>query len=173
MANLKFLPLLIFSIIFFFSIQSHASESLIEQTCKNTPHESLCLQYMKSDPGSSQADVTGLALIMVDAIKATAQQAQTKIQQELEKGHGSETEKRALNSCAERYRAVVEGDVPEAIEALQKGDPKFAEQGANDAALEATSCETSFSSGKSPLTQQNNAVHDVAQVAAAIVTNLL
>ncbi|KAF7837693.1 cell wall / vacuolar inhibitor of fructosidase 1-like [Senna tora] len=80
--------------------------------------------------------MTGLALIMVNAIKATAQQAQTKIQQEL-KGHGSQ--KKALNSCAERYRAVVEGDVPEAIEALQKGDPKFAEQGANDAALEATS----------------------------------
>ncbi|KAF7837691.1 cell wall / vacuolar inhibitor of fructosidase 1-like [Senna tora] len=171
MANLKLLPPIIFFVIFL-SIQSHRAScaSLIEQTCKNTPHEALCLQYLKSDPGSSQADITGLALIMVDAMKTTTQQAQAKVQQELKKGHG-ETE--ALNACAGTYKTVLEYDVTVAIEALKKGDPKFAEDGANDTVMEVNSCEAAFPSGKSPITQQNNLVRDVAQVAAAIIRNLL
>ncbi|KAK7363448.1 hypothetical protein VNO77_05591 [Canavalia gladiata] len=73
-----------------------------------------------------------------------------------------------LSSCASKYRAILIGDIPEATEALLKGDPKFAENGANDAPNEATDCENEFS-GKSLLTKENNAMHDVAAVTAAIV----
>ncbi|KOM49135.1 hypothetical protein LR48_Vigan07g283900 [Vigna angularis] len=51
-------------------------------------------------------------------------------------------------------------------------NPKFAEDGANDAANEATFCESDFS-GNSPLTKQNNAMHDVTAITAAIVRLLL
>ncbi|BAT97698.1 hypothetical protein VIGAN_09121900 [Vigna angularis var. angularis] len=51
-------------------------------------------------------------------------------------------------------------------------NPKFAEDGANDAANEATFCESDFS-GNSPLTKQNNAMHDVTAITAAIARLLL
>ncbi|KAI9123291.1 hypothetical protein K1719_006180 [Acacia pycnantha] len=173
MTNFKLLtPLFLF--FFILCVTSSLNDAnLIQQTCKHTPNQALCLQYLKSDPRSSDADISGLALIMVDAMKAKANQALAKIHRELQRKSLSDSEKQALSSCAEQYRAVLIADVPEAIAALQKGDPKFAEDGANDAALEANSCESGFSYGKSPLTQENHALHDIAQVTAAIVRNLL
>ena len=63
-------------------------------------------------------------------------------------------------------------NVPNAISALQKGDPKFAEEAANDAANEANDCENGFS-GKSQLTTENNVMHDASVITSAIVKILL
>lgn len=110
---------------------------------------------------------------MVRVMKAKANDALNVIHklQKLKIGLGTE-QRRALSSCADKYRAILIGDIPQATEALQKGDPKFAEDGANDAANEATYCESEFS-GKSLLTKQNNVMHDVAAVTGAIVRMLL
>ena len=78
-----------------------------------------------------------------------------------------------LSDCANNYNAVLEGDIPQAKNALKTGNYKFAEQGSNDAANEADSCEKKFSTGTSPLTDSNKAVHDVGAVAAAIIRILL
>ncbi|KAE8076647.1 hypothetical protein FH972_015283 [Carpinus fangiana] len=146
-------------------------DDLIVRICRQTPLHDLCISSLKSKPQSSGADVTGLALIMVDELKTKATETQNHINGLL---HGNPRLKRPLRSCADKYRAVIEDDIPEAVEALQKGNPKFAEQGANDAAGEAGSCEDGFSgSGGSPLTEKNKAVRDIAAVAAAIVRNLL
>ncbi|KOM33406.1 hypothetical protein LR48_Vigan01g296200 [Vigna angularis] len=148
-----------------------SNENLIESTCKRTPNYNLCLQTLKVSPGSSTTDVSGLALIMVKVMKAKANDALKIIHDLQGKGAGPK-QRRALSSCASKYKAVLIADVPQATEALQKGDPKFAEDGANDAANEATFCESDFS-GNSPLTKQNNAMHDVAAITAAIVRLLL
>lgn len=79
----------------------------------------------------------------------------------------------ALNNCAQMYKTILEADIPEAIEALEKGDPKFAEDGTNDAANEATYCEEDFPAGQSPITQFNKDMHDVSAIAAAITRLLL
>lgn len=147
--------------------------NLIEETCKQTPHHDLCIHYLKSDPQSSKKDVTGLALIMINTMKTQANNALDKIHHLLLQGSSEPALKQALNECAGRYRAIVEADVAQANAGLQKGDPKFAENGANDAAIEATSCEKSFEGKKSPLTNDNNAMHDVADITAAIVRLLL
>lgn len=144
--------------------------NLIVRICRQTPFYDLCISSLKSKPQSSGADVTELALIMVDVLKTKATETLNHINGLL---HGNPKLKRPLRSCADNYRAVIEGDVLVAVEALQKGNPKFAEQSANDAANEAGSCEDGFSGGGSPLTEKNKAVHDVAAVAAAIVRNLL
>ncbi|TKY72473.1 Cell wall / vacuolar inhibitor of fructosidase 1 [Spatholobus suberectus] len=141
---------------------------LIEQTCRQTPNPNLCVRLLEADPRSRSADVRGLALIMVDVIKARGNEALNKINQLL-RGGG---EKRALSSCADKYRAILQGDVPQATQALQFGNPKFAEDAASDSAVEATSCEGGFS-GRSPLTNENNAMRDVANVTRAIVRLLL
>ncbi|KAK7388028.1 hypothetical protein VNO78_22829 [Psophocarpus tetragonolobus] len=145
--------------------------NLIEETCKQTPHDNLCIQYLSSDPRSTHADVSGLALIMVDVIKTKSNNVLDKIQKLLEENPEPGL-KEALSSCADRYKAILQADVAQAVAALQKGDPKFAEDGANDAAIEATSCENTFS-GQSPLSNDNTAMHDLAATTAAIVRQLL
>ncbi|CAK7326307.1 unnamed protein product [Dovyalis caffra] len=143
--------------------------NLIQQICKRTPNFDLCVTSLASDPQSSTADVNGLALIMVDVLKAKATSTLNLINQQLTK---SPALKQPLTSCASNYNAILTADIPEGIEALQKGDPKFAETGANDAAVEADICEAGFK-GKSPLTNSNKLVHDTSAVTAAIVRNLL
>ncbi|KAF3456387.1 hypothetical protein FNV43_RR01037 [Rhamnella rubrinervis] len=147
-------------------------EHLIESTCRKTSSFGLCVSSLKSDPQSSKADVPGLGLIMVNVIKAKATKTLNHIRVLLKRGPGA-VERRALISCVENYEAILKGDVPEAIEALTKGDYKFAEQGSNDAANEANTCEREFTAGTSPLTALNNNVHDVSAIAAAITRTLL
>jgi len=48
-------------------------------------------------------------------------------------------------SCADRYRAIAEADVVQAVAAMQKGDPKIAEDGAGDVSVLNTSCKIIFS----------------------------
>jgi pectinesterase inhibitor-like protein len=145
--------------------------NLIQQTCKKTPNYALCIQYLNSDPKAPSADVTGLALIMVNVMKNKANIAVNKIHQLI--ATSPPDQKAALNSCASKYyNAILVADIPSAIQALQRGNPKFAEQGANDAANDANSCESSFS-GKSPLTAENNAMHDSSVITSAIVRLLL
>ena len=143
-------------------------ENLIQQVCKNTPNYNLCIKYLKSDPSSSTADIRGLSLIMVRAIDSNAKQTLAKINQ-LVKGS---PQKGALSQCADQYKAIISADVPSATQALRTGNPKFAETGVADAAVEADGCERGFS-GNSPLTQQNRAMSDIANVARAIIRNLL
>ncbi|XP_015867819.2 cell wall / vacuolar inhibitor of fructosidase 1 [Ziziphus jujuba] len=147
-------------------------EKFIESTCKQTPNYDLCVSSLKSDPKSSTADVPGLALILVNKIKSQATKTLNHINSLLKRSPGA-GKRRALDSCYSKYDAILKGDVPEAIEALTKGDYKFAEDGANDAANEANSCERGFSSGSSPLTAMNKYIHDVSAIAAALVRTLL
>ncbi|KAL5065557.1 hypothetical protein RYX36_027294 [Vicia faba] len=144
--------------------------SLIENTCKKTPNYNICIQSLKENSGSSVADVTGLAQIMVKVMKAKANDGLNKIHR-LQRVRNIGARK-ALSSCGDKYKAILVADIPQAIEALEKGDPKFAEDGANDAANEASYCESEFN-GKSALTKENNAMHDVSAVTAAMVRQLL
>ncbi|MED6145646.1 hypothetical protein PIB30_027213 [Stylosanthes scabra] len=179
MTNLKTITMFFFFLIYVTSLSSiiHCrtliipnGESLMESTCRRTPNYNVCIQSLKANPASSNADVNGLAQIMVKVMTSKANDAINMIHQ-LQRS-GSSSQKKALSSCASKYNAILIGDIPQATEALQKGDPKFAEDGSNDAANEATFCENEFN-GKSPLTKQNNAMHDVSVVTAAIVRNLL
>ncbi|WCJ23271.1 cell wall / vacuolar inhibitor of fructosidase 1 [Euphorbia peplus] len=150
------------------TVQSNSNT--ISQTCKKTPYYDLCLKYLTADPRSSTSDVTGLALIMVDLLKGKTTRSVQFIKQisnqrpELEK---------PLKDCARKYDVILTANIPVALEALQKGDPKFAEGGMNDAAIEANSCENSFGGKKSPLSGYNKLLHDTSLVASAIVRQLL
>ncbi|OAY56159.1 cell wall / vacuolar inhibitor of fructosidase 1 [Manihot esculenta] len=148
-------------------VQSDAN--IIAQTCKQTPYYNLCVSSLSSDPASSRADVRGLALIMINMVKAKATISVQLINQLFKK---SPRLKNPLSFCAESYSAILSADIPEALEALQKGVPKFAQNGANDAANEANLCEANFH-GKSPLTKFNKIVHDTSVIASAIIQQLL
>ncbi|KAD4384597.1 hypothetical protein R6Q59_011264 [Mikania micrantha] len=149
-----------------------ADRKFIENTCKGTPSPKLCLKILLADPKSQHEDLTGLALIGVDAVKDIG----VKIIQQVVALKKSRPElKPAIDHCADVYHAVVDADVPSANEALHLGQPMFAEDGMADSAVESQSCERSFGEDgqMSPMTDSNNAMNDVANVVRAIIRMLL
>ncbi|KAF5738778.1 putative Pectinesterase inhibitor [Tripterygium wilfordii] len=142
--------------------------SIVDQTCKHTPYYNLCVSTLNADRRSATADVAGLALIMVDAIKAKATRTQGTIGRLL---RSKPTLKKPLSSCANAYNIILTVTIPEAYQALP-GNPKFAEDGANGCATEANSCEQEFK-GRSPLTAMNKDVADTSAVAVGIIRLLL
>lgn len=80
--------------------------------------------------------------------------------------------RQALYECSRRYKTILNADVPEAIEAISKGVPKFGEDGVIDAGVEAAVCEGEFK-GKSPLTSLTKSMQKISNVTRAIVRMLL
>lgn len=145
--------------------------NLIETTCKNTPNYDLCLSTLQSDSRTADiTDISGLALVIVDAIKVKA----TLALDEIKKLQNSNPEYNFhLFECGVLYNAILKADVPEAMEGLIKGVPKFAEAAMDDAALEVRVCEQRFEEDITPLTDMNKAVYDLSVVAKSIIRLLL
>ncbi|XP_010500306.1 PREDICTED: cell wall / vacuolar inhibitor of fructosidase 1-like [Camelina sativa] len=143
--------------------------SMIDQTCKQTPDFKLCVSLLNSDPRGSSADISGLALILIDKIKVLATKTLTEINGLYKKRPEL---KQALDQCSRRYKTILNADVPEAIEAISKGVPKFGEDGVIDAGVEASVCEEGFQ-GKSPLTSLTKSMQNISSVTRAVVRMLL
>ncbi|KAL3507469.1 hypothetical protein ACH5RR_032851 [Cinchona calisaya] len=147
-----------------------SSCDLIEDSCKRTPNEQLCLSILKSDPKAPGADITGLALIMVNSLKSKATSAIEVIKNLLKTKPNLKV---PLTECNERYELGVKTDVGVAVEALKLGNPKFAQNGMNDAIVEIQVCEDGFKSEPSPITGVNKEAKDIAAIASAIMGPLL
>ncbi|KAJ9153455.1 hypothetical protein P3X46_026890 [Hevea brasiliensis] len=168
------LVLLVFIFPVHATIPSIIGSNLIDQTCKQTPYYELCVWSLISNPHSFSTDVKGLAKIMAFTIEAKATHTLERINHLLEYSSNlTQKELQGLRACADRYSVIIKGDVPQAIDALRTGNYKFAQEGINDAAIEAISCEEEFSGQSSPLSDMNSMVHDVSVVASSIVKIIL
>ncbi|GER38313.1 invertase inhibitor [Striga asiatica] len=151
------------------------NQSLIESICKRTPNYRLCLTTIRADHTSAGSDVAGLGLILIRAVKSETNKALSAAAR-LVKTHPHL--KAPLGKCADVYRAVIEADVPVAEQSI-RGNPKFAENGMADVAVEADACEralgraTAAAAPETPMTAANRAVRDLAVVARAVIRNLL
>lgn len=144
----------------------HGDTSLIQTTCNKTPYNNLCVSVLQSDARSSAAhDVERLAVIAAEKLSGEAKK--TLKQVELLAGKD-----RRYKTCLDAYNIVVDADVPEILQATP-GNPKFAEQGANDVGVEAESCGKSIKGSKSDIGDRNKFVHDWSLVVSAIVRLLL
>lgn len=143
---------------------------LIEQTCRLTPFYDLCVASLRSDPTSGAADVRGLAHIMAGSVLASASRTLDRIQELLGQAPDPESE-RPLAYCAELYIPVVKYTLPQAIDALDKGQLGFAVYGLSDAAKEVEACEKNLAGqgGASPVTEGNEQVRNLVDVALAII----
>ncbi|XP_019174086.1 PREDICTED: cell wall / vacuolar inhibitor of fructosidase 1-like [Ipomoea nil] len=149
----------------------NGGSDLVESTCRRTPNYELCVKVVSSDPRAQGADdITTLAIIMVDAIKAKSQETAIMINN-LQKTR--EDLKTALEQCAFDYKVILTASIPEAYEALTKGVPKFAEKGVVASSGSSQQCELGFQKAQSPLTALNTEVHDLSDVATAIIKILL
>ncbi|KAK4725796.1 hypothetical protein R3W88_030713 [Solanum pinnatisectum] len=152
---------------------TNGMNNLIETTCKNTPNYDLCVNTFSLDNRSATAgDIKTLALIMVDAIKSKANQAFSIISN-LRHSSPPQAWIHPLKECAFSYKVILTVSIPEAIEALTKGDPKFAEDAMVGTSGDAQECEDNFKSKSPPLSKLNIDVHDLSDINRAIIRNLL
>ncbi|KAB2623537.1 cell wall / vacuolar inhibitor of fructosidase 1-like [Pyrus ussuriensis x Pyrus communis] len=137
--------------------------NLIAQTCNQTPYPDLCVSTLQSDPRSAKADVKGLGIIMVDAVRAKAHEANLRLEDLINRDVGNVP----AQDCRFNYDDIFQLDIPQAVEAFGKDDYKSAELGMTNVVANEDSCEKRFSGG-SPFKDESQALHDVAYVAAAI-----
>lgn len=110
---------------------------------------------------------------MVDIFLSEATDTLDFIRALLKQEPNAELEK-SLAYCAELYIPVVKYSLPQVIDALTGGHFGFANYGISDAAKQTEACEKNFSgSNKSPLSERNRLLHDLSEVAGAIVNILL
>ncbi|GAV71688.1 PMEI domain-containing protein [Cephalotus follicularis] len=148
-------------------------DDLIDQTCKETPFYDLCVNTLEPISRSTKTDVKGLAGIMANILLSNVTDTLNYIQVLIKQTTDQQLEK-ALANCAELYIPEVKYNLPQAIDALMKGDYAFANYVISDAAKEADACERSFSdSTKSPLTCRNQLVSNLCDVAVGILNVLL
>ncbi|CAN8272389.1 unnamed protein product [Cochlearia groenlandica] len=117
--------------------------NIVDQTCKRTPDYPLCLYLLRSDPRSSTADISDLALIFVDNIKVLGMETQVKINQTYKT---KPSLKRTLDECNQRYKVIVDIDVKTTITAI-KANPKFGENAIVAAGVDAEIYEGEFPKG--------------------------
>lgn len=147
-------------------------DDLIEKICKRTPFYDLCLATLQPISNTSSSDIKGLASSMANIVLGNATDTLHYIEG-LIKQTSDPKEERALAECAELYISVVKYELPQAIEALSKGQYGFANYGISDAAKLVDQCEKGFSGTKeSPLSDRNKLIHSLSQIAVAIINVL-
>ncbi|WRX20792.1 Pectinesterase inhibitor domain - like 10 [Theobroma cacao] len=167
------LLLLLLLLLLTVSLPSIQCGDLVDQICKQTPFYDLCISTLRSNSKGTESDVKGLASVVADILLANATDTLNYIRAQINQASDPEME-RALAYCAELYIPVVKYNLPQAIEALSKGQFEFASDGLSDAAKEADACEKKFSgSMTSPLSDRNKLLHSLSDVAVAIVKILL
>lgn len=144
----------------------HKTNDLVSDTCKKTPYFALCVSTLRSNPGSSTADVAGLAFIVVETVKAKST-AGINTMKQLSKSNP--VLKRRLSECLESYNNILNDFIPEA----ENGPPKFAEDGMKGSADVADNCVKIFQGLEASLSTTNNLVHDLSLVAASIFQTML
>lgn len=78
-----------------------------------------------------------------------------------------------LSECIQDYKIVLSDLIPEAVEGLSKGDPKFAEDGMNGVVHVAGQCVKNVQQLKPTISANNKIVHDLSLVAVSIIRMLL
>ncbi|OIV95273.1 hypothetical protein TanjilG_07429 [Lupinus angustifolius] len=106
----------------------------------------------------------GLAGIMLNHVMAeTADKALDKTDQLLEAAGARPSQ--GLISCVSKYFTILDNDIPKAKAAFEIEDPKGAEDVANAAVIDASTCETGY---PGHLTQENINMRYAAANTAAI-----
>ncbi|KAM5558752.1 cell wall / vacuolar inhibitor of fructosidase 1-like [Rosa sericea] len=138
---------------------------LIDQTCRKTPDYNLCTSVLKSSPDK---DLRGLAIVAIDAVGSKATTTMNRIN-ELLKQSPKDT---ALNHCHDMYNVILNSYVQGARDTLKRGaSSHIATSSMSLTPDTAMSCEEAFK-GRSPLTNLNKDVENIAAVAGAVAGQL-
>ncbi|GMH28555.1 hypothetical protein Nepgr_030398 [Nepenthes gracilis] len=148
-----------------------SSRDLITQTCKKTDYYALCVSTLLSDGRSLRADVKGLARIVIEKDLVAAQRALDHAGDLFREAPERGSFER-YGTCIEDYRATVFRHLPAARSALDGEKYAASTEELQSAALLAEGCQNQFASEKTPLAEENKAVHDLCGVAQGIIKTL-
>ncbi|KDO41794.1 hypothetical protein CISIN_1g037300mg [Citrus sinensis] len=137
---------------------------LIEATCRKTSYPDLCIKTLRSSPGSSGADVKGLAHIILESASAYCNDTYEQVKKLLNETK-DKTMRNCLDVCFQVYDLAIY-EIPTAIKYLESGDYDSAVQYANDGIIESDTCEKI---PKSPLTDRNNGLTNLCTIALDMI----
>ncbi|CAN1281688.1 Cell wall / vacuolar inhibitor of fructosidase 1 [Linum perenne] len=166
--TIHLLPLIILLIIFPISVQP--SDDLINQVCKKTPFYRLCSDTLLSAANTSSEDIKGLASSFTNIVLSNATETLSYIQVKLKSADDPKMEK-ALANCAELYIPVVEYNLPQGIDAFNRGYYGFTRYVLSDAGNQADACGEKVGGGE--VGARNEMVSELSIVAAAIIGLLI
>lgn len=154
------------------SSAASGSDNIVNQICSKTPFKDLCLSTLQPiTNNNSTSDAKSLAKFISGMVLGNATDTLNYIEG-LIKQTKDPREERALANCAELYIPVVKYEIPQAIEALGKGNYGFATYNIADVGKNADACEKSFAGYKSPLGDRNKLVRGLSDIALAIINVL-
>ncbi|CAL5199018.1 unnamed protein product [Lathyrus oleraceus] len=172
-------PLALFFLILCTIHPNHALD-VIEETCNKTSYPTECVKFVKSNPKYSAENPVEIAIIMFNIMRDKAMSTSTKISKLLAEGKArpGTPEHQALQQCANSYNKIATSDFQRARASLPRGDAKVALDVATYVLWKVSKCEVSFygrAGGdiRTPLTDENNDMTVVVNIAAAIVDSFV
>ncbi|KAJ0238433.1 hypothetical protein HA466_0240720 [Hirschfeldia incana] len=158
-----------------FLVQS--SDDLIDTICKATPFFDLCeasLRPLSPSPSDTKSIASAMANVVLGNMTDTLGYIQALIR------HSQDpAAERALAQCAEVYRPAVRFNIPQAIEAMRRGEFGFATYVLGDAEKQTDSCQKWINSAGAddessvPLTVRNKLVKNLCDVAISVIKSLM
>ncbi|XP_058083890.1 pectinesterase inhibitor-like [Magnolia sinica] len=171
MAHLHFFLLL--SLTFSFVGPTFGDTELIQNTCKQTLYNDLCVSSLTSDPASSTADLPSLAIIALKLAYASALNME-KVIEDQSKVTTDPFMQQCLSDCTENFLDAID-QVEDSISALDSKGYSDVNTWVTAAMADSESCEEEFKDQpgyQSPFTAQNEEFQKLCSNALAI-TNLL
>lgn len=156
---------------------AQSSDDLIDTICKATPFCDLCEASLRP-LAPSPSDPKSLAAAMATVVLGNMTDTLVYIQSLIRHSHDPAAE-RALAQCAELYRPVVKFNIPQAIDAMRRGEFGFATYVLGDAEKQTDSCQKGINSAGADdesslaLTARNKLVRNLCDVAISMIKSLM
>ncbi|XP_058088910.1 cell wall / vacuolar inhibitor of fructosidase 2-like [Magnolia sinica] len=147
---------------------------LIQNTCKKTTYNKLCVRYLETNKESYNADVAGLARIILEKALSTAKNLWSQTSDMLKKTTNEYKLKSVcFNTCHEQYGDTVD-KIMVAIQAVEAHDYNLAKLYAGYGSNAAKICQEEFEkiNQKSPLFKRNKNLIRLSTIAVELVSLL-
>ncbi|XP_013695927.1 LOW QUALITY PROTEIN: uncharacterized protein LOC106400057 [Brassica napus] len=154
---------------------AQSSDDLIDTICKATPFFDLCEASLRS-LSPSPPDTKSIASAMANVVLGNMTDTLGYIQSLIRHSQDPAAERA---QCAEVYRPVVRFNIPQAIEAMGRGEFGFAMYVLGDAQKQSDSCQKWINSAGAddessvPLTARNKLVKNLCDVAISVIKSLM
>lgn len=159
------------------SLAQSSDDDLIDKICKATPFCDLCEASLRPLT-PSPSDPKSLAEAMANVVLGNITDTLVYVQSLVKHAHDPAVE-RALAQCAELYRPVVKFNIPQAIQAMQRGEFGFATYVLGDTEKQTDSCQKGINStgaddeSSVALTARNKLVKNLCDVAISVIKSLM
>ncbi|KAL1214431.1 Cell wall / vacuolar inhibitor of fructosidase 1 [Cardamine amara subsp. amara] len=156
---------------------AQSSDDLIDKICQSTPFCDLCEASLRP-LSPSPSDPKSLASAMATVVLGNMTDTLGYIQSLIKHSHDPAAE-RALAQCAELYRPVVRFNIPQAIDAMRRGEFGFATYVLGDAEKQADSCQKGITNAGADdessvaVTDRNQLVKNLCDVAISVIKPLM